>query len=144
MAQTINDRPGIEGRNSQQPSMSGGWAETAKQRPLATAAAVGGAVAAGAFLWSQRDRIGSKISSMSGQSGQSPEKMGGQQHGSSSPISGRSNAPMGAETRSQPDFAGTGTGASATSPRATGGNRGKAQSGQTMSPSRAESRPPSL
>ena len=137
MAQTISDHSATSRGNYRQPSASGGWTEAARQRPVATAAAVGGAVAAGAFLWSQRDRIGSQI-------GQWSEKMRGQQEDSSSPIGGRSNTPMGVETRSQPDLAGSGVSATANSPRATGGNRGKAQAGQTMSPSRGGSPMPSL
>ena len=131
MVQTSQNHPGSSGRNSQQPHTRGSWAESAKGRPIATAAAVGGAVAAGAFLWSQRDRIGNQV-------GQWSEKMRGQQDSSSSRMSGQSSAPMGAETRSQPDIATAGTSSMASSPRATGGNSGKAQAGQTMSPSRSQ------
>src|SRR5215208_3971083 len=34
-----------------------GWTDTARENPLVTAAAVGAAAAAGAFLWSRRNQI---------------------------------------------------------------------------------------
>jgi hypothetical protein len=40
---------------------------TARQNPLATAAAVGGAVAAGVFLWSRRNEISDQIGNLSDQ-----------------------------------------------------------------------------
>ena len=118
MAQSSNKQQ-ASSRSQSQPAMSG-WVETAKGRPIATAAAVGGAVAAGAFLWSQRDRIGSQVGHWS-------EKMRGQHDGSSSHMSGHSSVPMGAETRSQPDIA-TGTGSTVSSPRA------QATTSRTQSP----------
>ncbi|HEX6661693.1 MAG TPA: hypothetical protein VF067_07485 [Sphingomicrobium sp.] len=55
-----NNNP--EGRN-QYSGMMG----TARENPLATAAAVGGAVAAGVFLWSRRSQISEQISNLSDQ-----------------------------------------------------------------------------
>lgn len=130
-------------RSHSQPT-TGGWADTARERPIATAAAVGGAVAAGAFLWSQRNRIGGQVSQMSEQVSQWSDKMRSQQGSSSSEMSGRSGTPMGVETGSQPELAGAGTSSAGNAPRATGGRRGKAQTGQTMSPSRTASPTPSL
>ena len=49
-----------EGRN-QYSGMMG----TARQNPIATAAAVGGAVAAGLFLWSRRDLISDQLGNLS-------------------------------------------------------------------------------
>ena len=53
-------------RSSNEPLMSH-WADTAKERPLASAAAAAGAVAAGVFLWSNRNRISDQISRLSDQ-----------------------------------------------------------------------------
>ena len=44
--------------------------DTARDNPLATAAAVGGAVAAGVFLWSRRNQISEQISQLSDQIGE--------------------------------------------------------------------------
>ena len=44
-----------------------GMMGTARQNPLATAAAVGGAVAAGVFLWSRRNQISEQIGSLAEQ-----------------------------------------------------------------------------
>jgi hypothetical protein len=44
--------------------------DTARENPLATAAAVGGAVAAGVFLWSRRNQISDQISQLSEQIGE--------------------------------------------------------------------------
>src|SRR5690242_15572822 len=55
-----NNNP--EGRNQYSGVMG-----TARENPLAAAAAVGGAVAAGVFLWSRRNQISEQISSLSDQ-----------------------------------------------------------------------------
>ena len=52
-----------EGKNQ----YSGGWMDTAKDRPVATAAAAAAAVGAGVFLWSRRNQISDQISSLSDQ-----------------------------------------------------------------------------
>ena len=56
-----NNNP--EGKNQ----YSNGWVGSARDNPLTTAAAVGGAVAAGVFLWSRRNQISDQISSLSDQ-----------------------------------------------------------------------------
>src|SRR6188472_2349645 len=56
-----NNNP--EGKNQ----YSNGWMGSARDNPLTTAAAVGGAVAAGVFLWSRRNQISDQISSLSDQ-----------------------------------------------------------------------------
>jgi hypothetical protein len=56
-----NNNP--EGRNQ----YSGGMMSTARDNPLATAAAVGGAVAAGVFLWSRRNQISDQIGNLADQ-----------------------------------------------------------------------------
>jgi len=55
-----NNNP--EGRNQYS-----GVAARARENPLATAAAVGGAVAAGVFLWSRRKQISDQIGSLADQ-----------------------------------------------------------------------------
>jgi hypothetical protein len=44
-----------------------GWFDTAKERPMATAAAAAAAVGAGVFLWSRRNQITDQISNLSDQ-----------------------------------------------------------------------------
>src|SRR5205085_575595 len=44
-----------------------GWVSSARENPLTTAAAVGGAVAAGVFLWSRRNQISDQIGNLSDQ-----------------------------------------------------------------------------
>ena len=55
-----NNNP--EGHNQYSGMMS-----TARENPLATAAAVGGAVAAGVFLWSRRNQISDQIGNLADQ-----------------------------------------------------------------------------
>ena len=55
-----NNNP--EGRNQYSGLMG-----TARQRPFTAAAAVGGAVAAGVFLWSRRNEISDQIATLSDQ-----------------------------------------------------------------------------
>lgn len=56
-----NNNP--EGHNQ----YSGGWMDTAKEKPFTTAAAAAAAVGAGVFLWSRRNQISDQISNLSGQ-----------------------------------------------------------------------------
>jgi hypothetical protein len=44
-----------------------GWTDSARDRPFTAAAAVGGVVAAGVFLWSRRNQITDQISGLSDQ-----------------------------------------------------------------------------
>jgi hypothetical protein len=64
-----NNNP--EGRNQYS-----GMANTARDNPLVTAAAVGGAVAAGVFLWSRRNEISDKIANLADQISEWREGMG--------------------------------------------------------------------
>ena len=48
----------------------------ARENPLVTAAAVGGAVAAGLFLWSRRNQISDQISNLSDQIGEWRDSLG--------------------------------------------------------------------
>lgn len=139
-----NNNP--EGRNQ----YSGGLMNMARERPVAAAAAVGAAAAAGVFLWSRRNQIGDQVSNMSGQISDWSDNMRGkksedalQSYGSAptstrkskSSASGRSNSPLGSET-GHTELAGAGTSAASSSARATGGRSGKAEGAQNMSPSR--------
>src|SRR5919106_6864836 len=70
--------PKNKNRGGDQP-LFGHWralaSDTAKDRPLATAAAVGSAVAAGVFLWSRRNQISDQLSHLSEQIGDWRESM---------------------------------------------------------------------
>lgn len=52
-----------EGRNQ----FNKGWSDTAKDRPMATAAAAAAAVGAGVFLWSRRNQISEQLTGLSEQ-----------------------------------------------------------------------------
>ena len=58
-----NNNP--EGRNQYS-----GWTDTARDRPMATAAVAAAAVGAGVFLWSRRDQISNQLTQISDQIGQ--------------------------------------------------------------------------
>ena len=118
-----NNNP--EGRNQHS-----GWMDSARDRPFTTAAAVGAAAAAGAFLWSKRDRISEKASQFGEKAGQWSESM---RSGNGSP------GKMAGETGTETVGKSTSTGAIGGSSRSTGGRGGKAQSGQNMNPSRTAS-----
>ena len=65
-------RSGRSGRTSRNNNPEGrnqynGASGTAREHPLATAAAIGGAVAAGIFLWSRRNQISDQIGDLAGQ-----------------------------------------------------------------------------
>lgn len=122
-----NNNP--EGRNQ----YSGGLRETVRNHPIASAAAAGAAAAASAFLWSKRDRISEKANEMSGRFN---EWAGEMRSGNGSALAGKRTSETGSESMAQPSM----TASSAKgSTRATCGRSGKAQSGQTMSPSRTAS-----
>ena len=68
-----NNRGGNRGRSGNNNNPEGnnqydrGFVGTAKERPFTAAAAVGGVVAAGVFLWSRRNQISDQISGLSDQ-----------------------------------------------------------------------------
>jgi hypothetical protein len=77
-----NNNP--EGRNQYS-----GWMSSARENPMTTAAAVGGAVAAGVFLWSRRNQISDQISGLADQISEWREGLGsdselGEENGSQS------------------------------------------------------------
>ncbi len=86
-----NNNP--EGRNQYSGLMS-----TARDNPLATAAAVGGAVAAGVFLWSRRNQISDQIGNLADQIAEWREGMGsGGDFATEDTRSGRSQAEISEE-----------------------------------------------
>ena len=66
-----NNRGGNRGRgrnnNPEGRNQYSGWMSSARENPMTAAAAVGGAVAAGVFLWSRRNQISDQIASLSDQ-----------------------------------------------------------------------------
>lgn len=75
------NRGGNRGRNGRNNNPDGrnqhsGLKGTARANPLATAAAVGGAVAAGVFLWSRRNQISEQIGNLADQVGEWREGRG--------------------------------------------------------------------
>ena len=68
-----SNRGGNRGRSGRNNNPAGhnqydrGLVDSVRQRPLAAAAAIGGTVAAGVFLWSKRNQISDQISSLSDQ-----------------------------------------------------------------------------
>jgi hypothetical protein len=54
---------------------SSGWRDTARERPIATAAAAAAAVGASVFLWSRRNQISEQLSNISDQLGEWTENM---------------------------------------------------------------------
>jgi hypothetical protein len=79
MAKNSN-RGGNRGGRNNNPSghnqYDKGWTDSVTDRPLATAAAIGGAVAAGVFLWSRRNQISDQLSNLSQQINDWREGMG--------------------------------------------------------------------
>ena len=64
-----NNNP--EGKNQ----YSNGWLDSARDRPITAAAAIGGAVAAGVFLWSRRNQISDEIGRLGEQIGEWRDSM---------------------------------------------------------------------
>jgi hypothetical protein len=79
MARNSN-RAGSRGSRNNNPSgknqYSGGWTDSVTDRPIAAAAAIGSAVAAGVFLWSRRNQITDQLSNLSQQISDWREGMG--------------------------------------------------------------------
>ena len=78
---TTSNAGGNRGRSSRNNNPEGrnqysGMMSTARDNPLATAAAVGGAVAAGVFLWSRRDQISDQIGNLADQISEWREGLG--------------------------------------------------------------------
>jgi len=65
-----NNQRGRNNNNPEGRNQYSGWTDTARDRPMATAAVAAAAVGAGVFLWSRRDQISNQISQLSDQIGQ--------------------------------------------------------------------------
>ena len=63
-----NNNP--EGRNQYS-----GWSDTAREKPMTTAAVAAAAVGAGVFLWSRRNQISDQIGNLSDQIGNWTDSM---------------------------------------------------------------------
>lgn len=88
-----NNNP--EGHNQYSGVMS-----TARDNPLATAAAVGGAVAAGVFLWSRRNQISDEIGNLADQISDWREGMGSDSDGESF-VAGSGSHGRGSRTQAE-------------------------------------------
>lgn len=101
-----NNRGGNRGRNNNPEGHNQydrGWVDSARERPFTAAAAVGGAVAAGVFLWSRRNQITDQIAGLSDQINEWREGSG-----SSGDMSGEGSfmaRPGRRGAKSQSDFA---------------------------------------
>ena len=89
-----SNRGGNRGSRNNNPSghnqYDKGWTDTVTDRPLATAAAIGGAVAAGVFLWTRRNQISDQLSNLSQQITDWREGMGSDDEFASDDSSGGS------------------------------------------------------
>ena len=75
-----NNQRGRRNNNPEGRNQYNGMMSTARDNPLATAAAVGGAVAAGVFLWSRRNQISDQIGNLADQISEWRHKMGSERN----------------------------------------------------------------
>ena len=101
---TNNRGRGGRNNNSEGRNQYSGVIGTARANPLSAAVAVGGAVAAGVFLWSRRNQISDQIGSLSDQVSGRRE---GMQSGDDNPskLVADANRSSGGETRTQAEIA---------------------------------------
>ena len=124
-----------EGRNQ----YTNEWVATAKDHPIATAAAVAGAVGAGVFLWSKRNQVSNQVNRISRTAGEMSRRAGSRasdwmdqmRSGSSSRELAMTKGP----NESSAIESSRRTASKSKSSRATGGQ--SRTSGQNMNPSRA-------
>jgi hypothetical protein len=113
-------RSNQRGSNNNNPSgknqYSNGWMDTARDRPMATAAAAAAAVGAGVFLWSRRNQISDQLSNLSDQVSGWREGM----QSSDSASTGNSSMSSGSSTGS-----GSSRGTGSTSSRRSGTKSGR-------------------
>ncbi len=107
-----------------------GWMDTARERPVATAAAAAAAVGAGVFLWSKRGQISEQLSHISDQIGEWTENMSAERElemaGGDSRFSGSTGSGASGELSTMPTG---GTSRTSSASRATGTKRRSASSG---------------
>ena len=124
-----------EGRNQ----YTNEWMATAKDHPIATAAAVAGAVGAGVFLWSKRNQVNNQVNRISRtaseMSRRASSKAGDWLDQMRSGSSSRELAMAGGPNESSGIESSRRTGSRSKSNRSTGGQ--SSTSGQNLSPSRA-------
>lgn len=108
---TNNNRGGNRGRRGQNNNPEGhnqfdrGWVDSAKERPFTAAAAVGGAVAAGVFLWSRRNQITDQIAGLSDQISEWREGQGSDFTGTTGEQSFMARSGRGGASKSQSEIA---------------------------------------
>ena len=136
MANSTNTKSNSNRSQSSQPMLSG-WMDSAREHPVAAAAAVGGAVAAGAFLWSKRSQIGDGMGKMSGQISEWSESMSSKgSNGSSGMSGGRTASSSNMEMAGSPTSSAGTTGGRSTTPRT-----GQRETGQSKSPAQGGPQP---
>ena len=97
-----NNRRGRRGRSGRNNNPEGrnqysGMVSTARDNPLATAAAIGTAVAAGVFLWSRRNQISDQIGNLADQIGEWRELTGSEGATDDTKSGGRTQAQISEE-----------------------------------------------
>jgi hypothetical protein len=111
-----NQRGGNNNNPSGKNQYSNGWMDTARDRPMATAAAAAAAVGAGVFLWSRRNQISDQLSNLSDQVSGWRE---GMQSGDSASTDGNRSTASGSGTSSSRTSSGS------ASSRRSGGKSGR-------------------
>ena len=128
-----NDNRGRGGRSD---SLFSGWSDTAKDKPLASAAVAAAAVGAGMFLWSKRNQISSQLSDLSDQISDWTESMRSGTEGDQFETAGAGSSGS-ISSGSAGSSGGTGTTSSRTSrstgsrPTSTRGRSGRANRGMS-------------
>ncbi|MFP5329470.1 MAG: hypothetical protein ACLGHC_04965 [Alphaproteobacteria bacterium] len=126
-----NNNP--EGRNQYS---SGGWMDTAKEKPFTTAAAAAAAVGAGVFLWSKRNQISGQISRLSEQITDWADEMRSGTASEFEMAEGSSNPGNGSARMSSGKSGGSSTGSRSSTNRT---SRNQSQStGENMNPQTGE------
>lgn len=75
-----NNQRGSKNNNPEGRNQYSGWMDSARDRPMTTAAAAAAAVGAGVFLWSRRNQISEQLGNLSDQIGQWTENMNSDQN----------------------------------------------------------------
>ena len=94
---------------------SSGWRDTARERPIATAAAAAAAVGASVFLWSRRSQISEQLSNISDQLGEWSENANSRQGAEDYELAGGGSSFSGSTGGGS--TTGSSTGGGAPSPR---------------------------
>ena len=118
-----NDRGGSRSDDS----MFSGWSDTARERPLATAAVAAAAVGAGVFLWNRRNQISDQLSNLSDQISDWTENLRSPAEGELEMIGTGSSSSLtaGSARRTSTGTRGTTGGTRTTGSRSTSGTTGR-------------------